>query len=78
MSKAGERILRSVRTARELARGQTAEGFVVHTPESIASKASQEKFGLSQGLLPNVLGCTQQRPASGSEGEGCLRLGVDV
>lgn len=46
MSKAGERILRSIDQARRYARGEHVEGLVVHTPEDIAryaaARASEE------------------------------------
>lgn len=48
MSKAGSRILGSVRKARAFARGEVSEGFVVHVPEAINVKAIRGKLGLSQ------------------------------
>lgn len=48
MSKAGSRILRSVRNARAYARGETTEGFVAHIPETVDVHAIREKTGLSQ------------------------------
>ena len=48
MSKAGERLLRSVRNARAFARGETTDGFLVHVPEEIDVKAVREKTGLTQ------------------------------
>jgi putative transcriptional regulator len=35
MSKAGKRILGSVRKARAFARGEDSEGFVVHVPDAV-------------------------------------------
>jgi putative transcriptional regulator len=48
MSRAGERLLRSVRQARAYARGETTEGFIVHVPETVDVKAIRAKTGLSQ------------------------------
>ncbi len=48
MSKAGSRILRSVRQARAYARGESTEGFVVRVPEHVDVKAIRTKLGLSQ------------------------------
>ena len=48
VSKAGSRILDSVRKARAFARGEVSEGFVVHVPEEINVKAIRQKLGLSQ------------------------------
>lgn len=51
MSKAGSRILTSVRNARAFARGETADGFVVHVPDAIDVKAIRQKLGLSQAAF---------------------------
>jgi len=51
VSKAGTRILGSVRKARAFARGETSEGFVVHVPEQIDVKAIRQKLGLSQEMF---------------------------
>jgi putative transcriptional regulator len=48
VSKAGSRILSSVRKARGFARGEASEGFVVRTPSTIDVKAIRAKLGLSQ------------------------------
>jgi putative transcriptional regulator len=48
VSKAGSRILGSVRKARAFARGEVSEGFVVHVPDTIDVKAIRQKLGLSQ------------------------------
>ena len=48
MSRAGNRILRSARQARAYARGETADGCVVHVPETVDVKAIRTKTGLSQ------------------------------
>ena len=62
MSRAGNRILRSVRQARAYARGETTEGFVVHVPENVDVKAvrtatgmSQEAFALRYGFSPGAV-----------------------
>jgi hypothetical protein len=39
MSKAGKRILASVRKARAFARGETGKGFVVHVPDKVDVRA---------------------------------------
>ena len=59
MSRAGNRILQSVREARAYARGETTEGFAVHVPENVDVKAirmttglSQEAFALRYGFSP--------------------------
>ena len=51
MSKAGSRILGSVRKTRAFARGEVSEGFVVHVPEEINVKAIRQKLGLSQEVF---------------------------
>ena len=56
MSKAGTRILRSVRAARAYARGEAADGFVVHVPEQIDVKAIRSKLGLSQQAFADRFG----------------------
>jgi len=48
MSKAGNRILQSVRGARAYARGETTEGFIVHVPEAVDVKAIRQRLGLTQ------------------------------
>lgn len=48
MSKAGERLLRSVQNARSFARGEATEGFAVHVPEQINVKAVRQKTGMTQ------------------------------
>jgi putative transcriptional regulator len=48
MSKAGNRILGSVRKAGGFARGEASEGFTVHVPEAIDVKAIRGKLRLSQ------------------------------
>jgi len=48
MSRAGNRLLQSIREARAFARGEATEGFVVHVPEDVDVKAIRMKTGLSQ------------------------------
>ena len=48
MSRAGNRILQSVRQARAYARGEASEGFIVRVPEDVDVKAIRMKTGLSQ------------------------------
>ena len=48
MSRAGNRILQSVRQARAYARGEASEGFIVRDPEDVDVKAIRMKTGLSQ------------------------------
>lgn len=48
MSKAGSRILRSVRDARAYARGEATEGFIAHVPETVDVRAVRAATGLSQ------------------------------
>jgi hypothetical protein len=48
MTKAGERILKSIRQARAYARGEATEGFVAHVPEDVDVKAIRLGLGLSQ------------------------------
>lgn len=48
MAKAGKRILKGAREALAYARGETAEGFVVHVPETVDVRAIRLRLGLSQ------------------------------
>ena len=48
MSTAGDRLLRSVRSARALARGDISEGFVLHVPDRIDVRAVRNGLGLTQ------------------------------
>ena len=56
MSRAGSRILGSVRNARAFARGEASDGFVVHVPEAIDVKAIRGKLGLSQAAFASRYG----------------------
>ena len=51
MTKAGERILGSIRNARRYARGETAEGFVAHVPDEVDVGALRAQMGLSQAAF---------------------------
>jgi putative transcriptional regulator len=48
VSKAGERILRSIKQARAYARGEAVEGFVVHVPEEIDVRALRKKLDMTR------------------------------
>jgi len=48
MTKAGQRLLKSVRQARAYARGETDEGFVVHVPNDVDVKAVRHKLDMTQ------------------------------
>lgn len=48
MTKAGQRLLRSVKNARAFARGEVTEGFSVFVPENVDVKAIRQKLGLTQ------------------------------
>ncbi len=48
MTKAGKRLLKSVRDARAYARGETDKGFVLHVPETVDVKAIRTKLGMTQ------------------------------
>jgi putative transcriptional regulator len=56
MSNAGNRILQSVRQARSYARGETAEGFIVHVPKHVDVRAIRKKLSLSQEAFANRFG----------------------
>ena len=48
MSKAGKRILASVRKARSFARGESSKGFVVHVPDEVNVRAIRRRLALSR------------------------------
>jgi putative transcriptional regulator len=58
MSKAGDRILRSIEQARAFARGETTEGFIVHVPKQVDVKDIRQKTGLSQDAFARKFGFT--------------------
>ena len=58
MSKAGERILRSIEQARAFAHGETTEGFIVHVPKQVDVKDIRAKTGLTQEAFARRFGFT--------------------
>lgn len=56
MSKAGSRILGSVRAARAYARGETTTGFIAHVPDDIDVKAIRARLDLSQDAFARRFG----------------------
>ena len=56
MSRAGSRILSSVRTARAFARGGGDGGFVVHVPENVDVRAIRARLDLSQEAFAHRFG----------------------
>lgn len=58
MSKAGSRILRSVRNARAFARGETTENFVAHVPDEVDVRAIRQRMELSQDAFALKFGFT--------------------
>lgn len=56
MSKAGKRILGSVRAARAYARGKATEGFIAHVPAEVDVKAIRAKTQLSQAAFARRFG----------------------
>lgn len=58
MSKAGERILRSIENARKFARGEVADGFIVHVPYEADVLAIRTRLGLTQESFAARFGFT--------------------
>lgn len=56
MSKAGSRILSSVRAARTIARGESDGGFVLHVPDNVDVRAIRDDLGLSQDAFAKRFG----------------------
>jgi putative transcriptional regulator len=56
MSKAGKRILASVRKARAFARGETSKGFAVHVPVEVNVRAIRKRLALSRVEFANRFG----------------------
>lgn len=56
MSRAGSRILSSVRAARAYARGETADGFIAHVPDDIDVRAIRSDLGLTQDAFARRFG----------------------
>jgi putative transcriptional regulator len=48
MSKAGKRLLASVRKARAFARGERSKGFVVHVPDEVDVRAIRKRLALTR------------------------------
>jgi putative transcriptional regulator len=48
MSKAGKRILSSVRQARAFVRGETDKGVVVHVPDEVNVRAIRKRLALTR------------------------------
>jgi putative transcriptional regulator len=56
MSKAGSRILKSVRAARAFARGDSDGGFVVHVPDNVDVRGIRADLALSQEAFAKRFG----------------------
>ena len=56
MSKPGNRVLDSVRTARALARGASDGGNVLHVPDNVDVSRIRADLGLSQEAFANRFG----------------------
>ena len=56
MSKAGRRILSSVRKVRAFARGEADEGFVVHVPNEVDVRAIRKRLALTRIEFANRFG----------------------
>jgi putative transcriptional regulator len=56
MSRAGSRILNSVRAARAYARGGPDGGFIVHVPDNVDVRAIRADLGLSQQAFAKRFG----------------------
>ncbi len=56
MSRAGRRILSSVRKARAFARGEIEKGFVVHLPDEVNVRLIRKRLGLTRIEFSNRFG----------------------
>lgn len=56
MSKAGKRILASIRKARTFARGETDTGFAVHVPDAVDVRAIRKRLALTRVAFANRFG----------------------
>lgn len=56
MSKAGSRMLNSVRTARAIASGESGDGLALHVPENVDVRGIRTDLGLSQEAFANRFG----------------------
>ena len=54
MTKAGERLLKSVSRARAYAKGEADEGFVAHVPNAVDVKAVRKKLATKQIRHPRT------------------------
>ena len=58
MASAGSRIIQSVRRAREFARGENVNGFVIHVPDDVDVRAIRKSLHLSQEAFALRFGFT--------------------
>lgn len=56
MSRAGSRILSSVRAARAYASGEATDGFIAHVPDDIDVRAIRSDLGLTQDVFARRFG----------------------
>jgi len=84
MSKAGERILASIRQARAIARGEITEGFVVHNFPDVDVKAirgrqklSQVAFAARYGFSPSAVREWEQRRRQPDRAARVLLMVID-
>ena len=56
MSKIGKRLIKSAKQARDYARGEASEGFVVHVPDDVDVKALRRRLGYSQAQFSRRFG----------------------
>jgi putative transcriptional regulator len=82
MTKAGEKILAGARQALAFARGEVAEGFVVHEPPLVDVRAIRRKTGLSQARFAARFGFTADAVRNWEQGrrrpEGPARVLLKV
>jgi len=84
MSKAGERILASIREARAIARGEITEGFVVHNFPDVdvqairaRQKLSQVAFAARYGFSPSAVREWEQRRRQPDRAARVLLMVID-
>ncbi len=56
MSKIGKRLIKSAKQARDYARGEASEGFVVHVPDEVDVAALRKRLGYSQSQFSRRFG----------------------
>jgi putative transcriptional regulator len=56
MSKIGRQLIKSAKQARDFARGEAREGFVVHVPEEVDVAAIRKRLGYSQSQFSRRFG----------------------